>query len=153
MTSDRVRYVYDDTKEFGEFLVRNWSLPRPSSVIYYRENTDPNMHDFKQDEVSVYITESGFTTDAEGIAYDSLSPIDKMMRIYVTSINREDGVTVTNEIMRICMENRLYPFAEWDILIPIESRRVFPAYRYFQTMFTFILRDVVKPLPNVQKGC
>lgn len=148
-----IHYVYDDTQEFGEMLVKNWRLIKPSTVVYYRENSDPNTHDYRQDEVAVYITESHTSAKAAGINYDTLSEISKMMHVYVSAIDRRAAVTVANEVMRICMENRRYPFAEWDMLIPVENRRVFPAYRYFQWVFGFKLYDVAKELPHVKEGC
>lgn len=148
-----IRYIYDDTDEFGKMLVKNWKLKRPKTVIYYRENTDPNTHDFRQDEVAVYITESATTAKAAGIHYDSLSNINKLMHVYITGIDRVSAVEVANEVMRICMENRRYPFAEWDMLVPIENQRIFPAYRYFQWVFGYQLVDVVKEMPYKKEGC
>lgn len=151
--SKPMRFIYDDTDEFGRMLTKNWRLQKPKTVIYYRENTDPNQHDFRQDEVALYITESHTTAKAAGIGYDSLSNISKIMHVYVTGIDRRAAVEVANEVMRICMENRRYPFAEWDMMIPIESQRVFPAYRYFQWLFGFQLLDVVKEMPHPKEGC
>lgn len=151
--AEKMRFIYDDTNEFGEMLVKNWKLTKPSTIIYYKENTDPNTHDYRQDEVAVYITESNATAKAAGIHYDSLSEISKMMHVYISAIDRKAAVSVANEVMRICMENRHYPFAEWDMMIPVENRRVFPAYRYFQWVFGFKLYDVVKELPYQKEGC
>lgn len=146
------KYFYDDIKSLGELLVKNWTVRNPTTIIYYRENSDPNAHNFKEDEVSVFITEGETTAVAGGIAYDSAQDIRKNMYVYVSSICRENMASVVNEVMRILAENRLYSFNEWDMITILESKRVVPAYRYFQWLLKVELRDILKAYPN-PSGC
>ena len=60
------RYFYDDTKALGDLVVQEWKLSKPSTVIYYKESTDPNTHDYRQDEVAVFINEGKRKVKQEG---------------------------------------------------------------------------------------
>lgn len=146
------RLFYDDTKSLGDLIAANWELRRPSTVIYYKENTDPNAHNFREDEVAVFINEGEAKCQMGGISYDSVENLKKNMYIYVSSLKRENTADVINEVMRILVKFRLYSFNDWDMITVVESRRIIPAYRYFQWMLKVELKDVYKPYGN-PVGC
>lgn len=146
------RYFYDDTKDLGDLIANEWKLTKPRTVIYYKESTDPNTHDFRQDEVAVFINEGESKGMAGGIGFDCITHLKKYMYIYVSSLKRENTADVVNEVIRILVKNRLYSLNDWDTITVQESRRVIPAYRYFQWVLKVELHDVVKPYPNAM-GC
>lgn len=146
------RYFYDDTKALGDLIVKGWSLTEPSTIVYYKEGTDPNTHNYREDAVAVFINEGEARGEAGGIAFDSITHLKKYMYVYVSSLKRENTANVVNEIIRILVKNRLYSLNDWDTITVQESRRVIPAYRYFQWVLKVELHDVVKPYPNAV-GC
>lgn len=147
--SKKHRYFHDDIRGMGELLLNNWKLIHPTTEIYYREESDPNMHKFtEKGQVAVYINEGDTKGEPGGIAFDHMSQLKKNMHVYVYSMSREFTANVANEVLRILVENRLYPFNEWDIMAVVESKRIVPAYRFFQWVFKVELTDVVLPYPN-----
>lgn len=146
------KYFYDDTKDFGDLIAKNWKIKKPSTVLYYKEETDPNSHNYREDEVAVFINEGETRGNPGGIGFDCMTELKKNMYVYVSSLKRSNTTDVVNEILRILVENRLYSLNDWDKIAVVESRRVIPAYRYFQWVLKVELEDVVRPFTNA-KGC
>lgn len=143
-----LKYFHDDIYGLGTLLSRNWKLITPTTKIYFKEETDPNSHSFAETAVLVYINEGEAKGTRGGISFDHLEQLRKNMYIYVASLDRKSMVASVNEVMRILVENRLYSFNEWDMISVLESKRVLPAYRYFQWVIKVELTDVIVPYPS-----
>lgn len=146
--TDELKYFHDDIYGLGALLSRNWKLKNPTTKIYYREESDPNSHNFAETAVLAYINEGEAKGNRGGMSFDHLEQLKKNMYIYVASLDRKSMVASVNEIMRILVENRFYPFNEWDVISVLESKRVLPAYRYFQWVIKVELTDVIVPYPS-----